>query len=144
MPALRVGQVWTGAVARSSFRSLNCFDIENAAVDGPHASQSRTGEIPVSIEGHGDPQANLCRRNFIALVPSSRKQARPSAGGDLLWCGFRVGMREAKRLSPLSAKSRHWKLRHRFSVKRTFNGWAEPLGCGLGLALCLPRVCSSN
>ena len=63
------------AVARSSFRSLNCFDVENAAVDGPHARRNCTGEILVAIERHGVPQANLCRRKLFAPVPSSRKQA---------------------------------------------------------------------
>lgn len=95
------------AVAHSSFRSLNCFDVENAAVDDTHASQNCTGEIPVAIERHGDPQANLCRRKFFAPVPSSRKQARSSAAQDLR-CGSGAGTREVKRLPPLSARTGHW------------------------------------
>lgn len=63
MPALRVGQYGPGR--RPQFIQIsNCFDVENAAVDGPHASQNCTGEIPVATERHGDPQANLYRRYF--------------------------------------------------------------------------------
>lgn len=94
------------AVARSSFRSLNCLDVENAAVDGSHASQNCAGEIPVSIERHRDPQANLCRRKFLAPVPSSRIQARPRQEGICHGAVPKQGTREVARVRPLSGQKR--------------------------------------